>query len=343
MARGRPSRQSIFANLDRAVEELRGVGGLPLPEEAEEIWAGIWYEETHHSTAIEGNTLILKQVKTLLEEGRAVGDKELVEYLEVQGYAEAAHWVYRQAIHNHYSSERIITLAELREIHRLVVEPAWRHSPPADQDPREGPGSFRRQDINPFALGMTPPPWPDVPPLVTEWLKAANESPADASHHVVRLAELHAQFERIHPFRDGNGRTGRLVLNLMLVRGGYPPAVIYKKDRQKYLRGLERGDAGDPDPLAELLARAVKHGIDRFLLPGLAGPQRIIPLSALADRELSLIALRRAAERGRLRAIRRSDQWYSTRNWVHEYKESRHKRTAPAVIDERQTPTAPAH
>lgn len=327
MPRGRPSRTSVFASLDRAVEELRGVGGLPRPEEAEEIWEGIWYEETHHSTAIEGNTLILKEVKALLEEGRAVGQKELVEYLEVQGYAEAAHWVYRLGVRSDDDQEnaRIVSIGELREIHKRVVEPAWRHAPPADHE-REGPGSYRRHDINPFSGGMTPPPWPDVPSLVTDWLDLANQSPTTASHYVLHLADLHASFERIHPFRDGNGRTGRLLLNLMLVRGGYPPAIIYKRDRSKYLRALDRADNADAGPLAELLARAVKHGIDRFLLPGLAGPHRMIPISALADNDLSLIALRRAADRGRLRAQRRQDQWYSTRAWVNEYKDSRHRR-----------------
>jgi hypothetical protein len=112
---------------------------------------------------------------------------------------------------------------------------------------------------------------------------------------------------------------------MILVRLGYPPAVIYKKDRAKYLRWLDKADKGDPGPLGELIARAIIHGIDRFLLPALAGPQRIIPLAALADGELSHIALRRAAERGRLRAQRRSDQWYSTRKWVDEYKASRRK------------------
>jgi Fic family protein len=332
MPRGRPSRQSVFDRLDRAVGELSAVGGLPRPEEAEEIWEGIWYEETHHSTAIEGNTLVLKQVRTLLAEGRAVGDKELVEYLEVQGYAEAAHWVYLQAIREAYPSDgRAITLAELREIHRLVVEPSWRQSPPAGHDPREGPGSFRRHDINPFAGGMTPPPWPDVPALLSDWVTSANvRDSSDDRHFVVGLADLHARFERIHPFRDGNGRTGRLVLNLMLVRNGYPPAVIYKKDRARYLRALERADAGDPGTLAELLARSVAFGINRFLLPGLAGPHRMIPLTALADDELSAIALRRAAERGRLRALRRSDQWYSTRRWVDDYKASRYQRGTPS-------------
>ena len=326
--RGRPSRQAIFSTLDRAVDELGDVGGLPRPNEAAAIWEGIWYEETHHSTAIEGNTLLLKQVKTLLEEGRAVGDRELSEYLEVQGYAEAAQWVYEHAIGAgaDWEADDLVSQSELREVHRRAVEPAWRHFPPAQHDPGEGPGSFRKHDIEPFASGMRPPPWPEVPPLVTDWLKRANSArDSDGRHLFVRLADLHADLERIHPFRDGNGRTGRLALNLMLVRLGYPPAVVYKRDRSKYLRYLDRADGGDPGALAELFARAVKHGIDRFLLPGLAGPHRMIPLSALADEELSAIALRRAAERGRLRAMRRSDQWYSTRQWVDDYRGSRQR------------------
>lgn len=353
MPRGRPSRIAVFDRLDRAVDELSNIGGLPHPAENEDIWEGIWYEETHHSTAIEGNTLILKEVKTLLDEGRAVGDKELREYLEVQGYSEAAQWVYQQARRvGLWSEGELIAPAELREIHRLCVEPVWRHFPPADHDPNEGPGSFRRHDIQPFAGGMRPPPFPDVSPQVNDWLVAAAELKRDAEawfsggmalsepllHPVARLADLHASLERIHPFRDGNGRTGRLALNLMLVRLGYPPAIIYKKDRSKYLRWLDRADKGDAGPLAELIARAVTHGIERFLLPALAGPQRLVPLVALADEDLSLIALRRAAERGRLRALRRSDQWYSTRKWVGEYKDSRQRGKA-RPLRERPEPT----
>src|SRR5712692_5793769 len=128
--RGRPSRADVLRSLDRAIDDLHSVGGLPLPAEADAIWEGIWYEETHHSTAIEGNTLVLKEVKLLLDEGRAVGDKELKEYLEVQGYAEAAQWVYQQAIRGGlWEAGDLISLAELREIHRCTIEPAWRHFP----------------------------------------------------------------------------------------------------------------------------------------------------------------------------------------------------------------------
>lgn len=337
MSRGRPSRTAVFDRLDTALAELRNIGGLPSPAENEEIWAGIWYEETHNSTALEGNTLILKEVKALLEEGRAVGQKELREYLEVQGYGEAAQWVYGEAYARPlWVDDALVRSAEIREIHARAVEPVWRHFPPADHDRKEGPGSFRRHDIEPFAEGMRPPPWPDVPAQMTDWLRATDDLSENVKaavaggvepgpHPVLVLADLHAWFERIHPFRDGNGRTGRLALNMMLVRLFFPPAVIYKRDRAKYLRALRRADKGDPSALGELIARSVMDGIDRFLLPALAGPHRIIPLTALVDKDLSLIALRRAAERGRLRAQRRSDQWYSTRKWVDDYKASRRK------------------
>ncbi len=327
--RGRPSRADVLRTLDRAVEDLRSVGGLPLPLEAESIWEGIWYEEAHHSTAIEGNTLILKEVEALLAEGKAVGSKELAEYLEVEGYAKAAQWVYAQAVERSgdWSGAERINVTELRQIHRLVVEPAWLHSPPEGLHEREGPGSFRQHDIRPFTGGMTPPSFPEVPSLITDWLRDANRGLGDGQHPMVFVADIHARFERIHPFRDGNGRVGRLATNLLLVRHGYPPAVIHKRDRTRYLNALRRADRGDPEPLAEMFARSVTDGIHRFLLPGLAGPHRLVPLRSLADGELSGNALAVAAKRGRLRAVRRTDQWYSTRQWVEEYKERRYQRS----------------
>lgn len=326
--RGRPSREDVLRALDAAIDDLGSVGGLPLPLEADAIWEGIWYEEAHHSTAIEGNTLVLKEVERLLREGRAVGSKELAEYLEVAGYAKAAQWVYTQAVQQapNWSAGELVSLTELRQIHELVVEPVWLHSPPDGLLPGEGPGSFRKHDIRPFAGGMAPPPFPEVPSRVTDWLRDAKRGPVGEQHPMVFVAELHARFEQIHPFRDGNGRTGRLATNLLLVRHGYPPAVIYKRDRTRYLNALRRADRGDGGPLAEIFARAVTDGIYRFLLPGLAGPHRLVPLRSLADSVLSGNALAVAAKRGRLRAVRRTDQWYSTKQWVEQYKDSRYRR-----------------
>lgn len=91
MARGRPSRAPVYGRLDHAVTEFRErLGGLPTPAQAEMIWADIWHLESHHSTALEGNTLVLREVEQLLDNGQAAGAKPLREYLEVRGYADAA-------------------------------------------------------------------------------------------------------------------------------------------------------------------------------------------------------------------------------------------------------------
>jgi len=95
--RGRMSRREIYDRLEEGLEEIRRIGGLPSPLEAEDIWGDIWQQEAHNSTAIEGNTLILREVAVLLREGRAIGNKQLRDYLEVRGYADAAQWVYSQA------------------------------------------------------------------------------------------------------------------------------------------------------------------------------------------------------------------------------------------------------
>jgi hypothetical protein len=321
----------LYERLHIQIGELRErLGGLPSPLEAEGIWRGIWLEEAHHSTAIEGNTLVLKQVEALLAEGRAVGNKELSEYLEVRGYANAADWVYGHAIQpGDWTDAGLISLTELRHIHELAMTPVWDVAPHPQATERERPGSFREHDIQAFPGGMTPPPWPEVPAQLNSWVADAHAL-ADAGESALpeTIASLHARFEQIHPFLDGNGRAGRLVLNLLLVRLGYPPAIIYKRDRSRYLAALRRADQGDPGPLGEFLARAILDNLYKFIVPAVAGPARLVPLPVLATSEISANALRVAAIRGRLKAAKAADgTWRSSRAWVDEYTAARYKRT----------------
>jgi hypothetical protein len=117
------------------------------------------------------------------------------------------------------------------------------------------------------------------------------------------------------------------VLNLMVARLGYPPAIIYKRDRDKYLRALRRADSGDSGPLGELVARSITTNLYRFVMPAVAGPVKLLPLPALASRDLSENALRVAANRGRLRAVKGDDGvWRSSKSWVAAYRKSRHRR-----------------
>jgi len=329
LTRGRKSREAIYRQLEEGVEELRSrLGGLPSPVEAEETWGDIWYQEVHNSTAIEGNTLVLREVELLLKEGRAVGDKQLAEYLEVRGYADGAKWVYQQGqAPGDWTTGELITMTEVRNVHRLAMAKVWEVAPHPDATEREGPSSFREHNIQPFPGGMQPPDWPEVQALMTNWVERGSKLATAEGSLPEALAAVHAEFERIHPFLDVNGRVGRLVTNLLLIRLGYPPAIIRKGERARYLEYLRRADAGDPRPLGEFLARAVLDTLMRFILPAVAGPARLVPLAALADGQLSARALRQAAERGRLRAQRNErGQWRSTRHWVDEYRESRYKR-----------------
>lgn len=327
--RGRPPRAEVYLRLDGQIADLwRRLGGLPSPLEAADIWRGIWFEEAHHSTAIEGNTLVLRQVEALLAEGRAVGDKVLSEYLEVRGYADAAEWVYRQAISpGSWTAGGVLTLTEVRQVHRVLMTPVWDVAAHPGATEREAPGSFREHEIHAFAGGMTPTSWPLVPAEIASWVSDVNGLRPRTPMFPEELAALHARFERIHPFLDGNGRAGRLLLNLVLVRLGYPPAIVYKRQRDDYLRALRRADQGDAGQLGELIARAVLDNLYRFVVPAVAGLARLVPLAALADRRINAAALRTAAIRGRLQATRGADgQWKSTRNWVEEYLQARYRR-----------------
>ncbi|MGB2712319.1 MAG: Fic family protein [Conexibacter sp.] len=331
-SRGRRTRSALYERLHSQIAELRDeLGGLPSPAEARAIWHDIWLEETHHSTAIEGNTLVLQQVRRLLDEGRAVGSKELREYMEVRGYANAADWVYRHGIGpESWSRDALVTLTEVRHVHALALGPAREVAPHPDGSDDERPGSFRRHDIQAFPGGMQPPPWPDVPIRIDEWLADAQALRGlDAPHLPAELAWLHARFEQIHPFLDGNGRAGRLLLNLLLGRLGYPPAMILKRARSRYLAALRHADEGDCGPLGEYLARAILDNLHRFVVPAMSGPARLVPLPALARDGLSADALRVAATRGRLKAVKGPDgSWRSSRVWVDEYVASRYRRVA---------------
>jgi Fic family protein len=184
---------------------------------------------------------------------------------------------------------------------------------------------------------MKPPTHPLVPAGIAAWVDRVNQfgrALADGGMSIIEvpeaLAEIHAEFERLHPFIDGNGRVGRLLLNLILTRRGWPPIVIFKEQRRRYLKALDRADHGDLGPLAELVARSVVDNLHR-LIPNIAGPAKYVPLESLVDEEFSLAALKQAATRGRLEAIIGADGHYrSSRAAVEAYKASKYKRGGSA-------------
>jgi cell filamentation protein, protein adenylyltransferase len=304
--RGRPSLQEVLTTVDEEVSLLHDhLGGLPRDVEADEVLHEIWLDDVHNSTAIEGNTMTRAQVVALVEQRRT--SATLLETLEVEGYAKAADWVYRQA--PEYDG---IPIAVVSEVHKIAIELAWKVEPPATRDM---PGAWRQSPVRVRAVE------PSVPAAIAADLAKWSASTARRKDHpIVHAAIHHAWFERIHPFVDGNGRVGRLLLTFLLVQLGYPPAIILAEERRRYLHALGTADDGNPNPLAEIIARAMSRTLNRFLIPKLAGEAKLVPLLALAERsQYSLEYLRRRARQGKLRALRDGNLWLSSRTWLNDY------------------------
>jgi Fic family protein len=306
--------------LGRLDEEVRllddHLGGLPRAVEADHILRQIWIDDVHNSTAIEGNTMTRVQVENVVE--RREVQAELAEALDVEGYAEAADWVYRHAADYEGVPESVV-----REVHRRIVQLAWHIDPPATRD---DPGSYRTTNGKVGRVNVPLPP--AIPADMADW--SASTAALGDRHPIVHAAIHHAWLERIHPFVDGNGRVGRLILNFMLIQHGYPPAVILKEHRRSYLRALRIADSGNPHPLAEVIARSVSNALTRFLIPNLAGDAKLVPLSALAaEGPYSAAYLRQLVIAGRLKFVREGRLYLSSRAWLNEYVETRDPRGGP--------------
>ncbi|HDR8983196.1 Fic family protein [Burkholderia vietnamiensis] len=205
-------------------------------------------EWTYHSNAIEGNTLTLRETKVVLE-GITVGGKSLREHFEATNHRDAI--VYVEDI---VSKAEALSEWQIRNIHSLVLKGI---------DAEEA-GRYRRENVVIAGASTTPPDFMHLPAemaALIDWYEAA-----DDRHPVERAAELHTRFVKIHPFIDGNGRTGRLLLNFELMKAGYPPAIIRKEDRLAYYDSLDKacvsGDYGD---ITRLVAESAQRSIDTYI------------------------------------------------------------------------------
>ena len=194
---------------------------------------------THHSTAIEGNTLTQSETQIVIEKGITIGGKSVREHLEVIGHKEALDFVIELASDQAHLGER-----EIREIHSLVMKGQ------ANGDS----GRYRTLDVKAAGTDYVYPSHLKVPELMAEFVAWAG-TPTEV-HPVDFAAEAHLRFVTIHPFRDGNGRVGRLLLNLMLLRKGYPIAVLPVTQRAEYIGALEVAQSGGGHEMLDHLVRA---------------------------------------------------------------------------------------
>ncbi len=326
MPGGRPSLEKILQRLTETNQALhQQLGGLPSSIQAHDIWKDIWLEETHHSTALEGNTLTPRELYQLVEHGVVTGSKELVHYLEVQGYAEAARWIYEQAVLDAKAGPEAwknFTMQHIRQIHAELMGPVWAVRPTVSGG---RPGEWRKGTVTITGSPVKPPPPGLIESLMADWLELIQGGPDPSQHPVEWAARLHADFEIIHPFADGNGRAGRLIMNYLLLVHGYPPAIIYKSQRARYISALQRAQGHkDYRGLVELVARAVLDNLSRLMLPELVGEETWLPLSALAEgTPYTPSYLRKLADQGKLQAMKQGGQWVSTRSHLEAYSKTK--------------------
>ncbi len=200
---------------------------------------------TYNSNAIEGNTIDLYQTKVLLEDGITIGGKTMKEHLEIINHAEAIKYI--EEILNKKES---INEYEIKNIHALVTKGI------EDIDP----GKYRETQVLIGGANFIPV----APYLVKEkmeelvlWYKE------NKLHPIEKASILHGEFAKIHPFKDGNGRTARLLLNFELMKNGYPPIIINKEEREKYYKVLDTGSVtGDWEDFTKFIAVKVDERIE---------------------------------------------------------------------------------
>lgn len=203
----------------------------------------------HETTALEGNTLTLYETKVVLEDGLTIGGKTVREHLEILNIRDALAWLESLA-----AQRTPVTEDTIQEMHRLVMQGIL----------REEEGHYRRVPVYIHGAFHVPPNWIKVPGLMREWIASLQQDSGE--HTVIFAAGAHIELVRIHPFVDGNGRTARLLTNLLLLRPGYPPALYTTDQRRDYMQALDQATYyGDAEPFIRLTIEAVDRMADRYL------------------------------------------------------------------------------
>lgn len=273
-------------------------------------------ELTYNSNAIEGNKLTLKETHLVINDGMTVKGKSLKDHLEAKNHYEAVHFLYDLIDHEkkHTISERLI-----RSLQQLVTK--------AIEDSEAG--KYRTGNVMISGSSHKPPPAYHVPKLMEELVDWIHKN-IDKMHPVELAAKAHHRLVHIHPFTDGNGRTARLFMNLILMQKGYPMVIILKNDRKKYYRTLEKADKGETDDIEKFVAQAVERSINIYLGAIQSEPSKddqFVLLSQLAKTgRFSEKYLNLLARSGKLEAHKEGRNWLSSKNALKEYLNHRERK-----------------
>ena len=218
------------------------------PDSVKRLSEDFMIDYTYNSNAIEGSTLTLDETALVLKEGVTVGGKPLKHHLEAIGHRNAYYFVEDLVKNKIPVSERVI-----KDIHSLVL-----------MDRQMDKGVYRSV---PVRVGSFYPCQPFEVPIKMEQLMACYSGEMQSRHVIERAAVFHLMFETIHPFIDGNGRVGRLLLNLELMKEGYPPVNVKFTDRQRYYDCFNhyRENGNNPLKMTELMEEYATAELKRYI------------------------------------------------------------------------------
>lgn len=301
-------------NLQQRIEEkLKALNKLrPLPSPAvKKLREQFEIEMTYNSNAIEGNSLTLRETFLVINEGLTIKGKPLKDHLEAKNHYEALEYLYDLV---KKGKRPTITENLICNLHKLVVQ----------DTEKEWAGRYRNSNVVIVGAKHIPPSAFKVRPLMQDLINWAKQN--QKKLHTIELsALLHHKLAYIHPFFDGNGRTVRIVMNLLLMQKGYPMAVVLRNDRKKYYQLLAQADEGNYKPFVRFIAQTVERTLDIYLktlTP--SGREKYLPLSEISKKTpYSAKYLNLLARQGKLEAHKKGRNWLTTQEAVDRYRKSR--------------------
>lgn len=236
-----------FTKLDRLKQTLDSHRPLP-PEIASNLHKDLVVRWTYHSNAIEGNTLTIRETKVVLE-GITIGGKTMREHFEAINHREAIYFV-----EDLVEKRALLSEWQIKSIHQLILK---------NIDDGHA-GVYRKTNVIISGADHTPPDALHVESKMRAFI-LWYEKEAVALHPVERAAKVHADFVKIHPFVDGNGRTSRLLMNLELMKDGFPPVVMPVGKRLEYYETLDIAHTkNEYEPFFELISDVVEAGFKPY-------------------------------------------------------------------------------
>lgn len=239
-------------DLHNRVQQMRTAGKLTR-QALERISKFFRLKNIYHSNAIEGNQLNLGETRLVVEQGLTITGKPLKDSAEARNLASALDYFEILA-----RASEPLTCIDIRQLHSLILKGI-------DDD---NAGRFRTTDVEISGSQFKPPGHESVAAQMTElcdWLQGVTgDAPRGELDAILLAAAAHTWFVRIHPFVDGNGRTARILMNLLLMRHGYPIAVLTKDDRERYYDALEHSQSSDLTPFVSLLVESVRESLEEY-------------------------------------------------------------------------------